>query len=250
MEWLGYTQPIFSFLDASYYLNFASAATYQLVFIVSIAYMNLYWITILSFFLTGRKYSTLGLNLKKFVFIVNRNLLILPFFNLILNMYNCNANIMLRRCLANYNVPLQAIAIVSFALFALLTLAQTFFNFDFIAHKKEFRRIKKSSFLPVGIVVFLLLNEALSYFMADVTQLIILDISSVLLLVILWVKDEQVMERMKLIELSFLGTNLLALLMVNIVYFTNQDLSLLLFFFLSTFLIAGTMQVKTYSLKF
>lgn len=55
---------------------------------------------------------------------------------------------------------------------------------------------------------------------------------------------------MKLIELSFIGTNLLALLMVNIVYFTNQDLSLLLFFFLSFFLIAGIMQIKTYSLKF
>jgi peptidoglycan/LPS O-acetylase OafA/YrhL len=38
--------------------------------------------------------------------------------------------------------------------------------------------------------------------------------------------------------------------MVNIIYFTNQDLSLLLFFFLSGFLIAGLMQVKTYSLKF
>lgn len=50
--------------------------------------------------------------------------------------------------------------------------------------------------------------------------------------------------------MSFLGTNLLALLMVNIIYFTNQDLSLLLFFFLSGFLIAGLMQVKTYSLKF
>lgn len=151
--------------------------------------MNLFWITILSFFLTGRKYSTLGLNLKKFVFIINRNLLILPFFNLILNMYNCNSIVLLRQCLANYNVLLQAISIISFTLFALLTLAQNFFNFDFIANKKEFRRIKKSSFMPVAIIAFLILNESLSYFMADVTQLIILDISSVLLVVLFWVKD-------------------------------------------------------------
>lgn len=74
-------------------------------------------------------------------------------------------------------------------MFALLTLAQNFFNFDFIANKKEFRRIKKSSFMPVAIIAFLILNESLSYFMADVTQLIILDISSVLLVVLFWVKD-------------------------------------------------------------
>jgi hypothetical protein len=102
----------------------------------------------------------------------------------------------------------------------------------------------------VSIIVHLLLNEALSYFLIDVTQLIILDISSLLLLVLFWIKDEQVTERMKLIELSFLGTNLLSLLMVNIIYFTNQELSLLLFFFLAAFLVTGLMQVKTYSLKF
>jgi hypothetical protein len=84
MDWLGYTQPIFSFLDASYYLNFASSSTYQLVFILSIVYMNLYWIVLLSFFLVGKKYSTLGQNLKKSAFIISRNLLLLPFFNLIL----------------------------------------------------------------------------------------------------------------------------------------------------------------------
>jgi ABC-type multidrug transport system fused ATPase/permease subunit len=102
----------------------------------------------------------------------------------------------------------------------------------------------------VAIISYLILNEALAYFLIDITQLVILDLSSALLLVLFWLKDEQVTEKMKLIELSFLGTNLLALLMVNIIYFTNQDLSLLLFFFLATFLIAGLMQVKTYSLKF
>jgi hypothetical protein len=84
MEWVGYQQPIFSFLDASYYLNFSSSNTYQLVFLLSIAYMNLYWMVLLFFFMAGRKLGSIGLNIKKFVFIVNRNLLLLPFFNLIL----------------------------------------------------------------------------------------------------------------------------------------------------------------------
>jgi len=38
--------------------------------------------------------------------------------------------------------------------------------------------------------------------------------------------------------------------MVNIIFFTNQSLSLLLFFFLAVFLVAGLMQLRTYSLKF
>jgi hypothetical protein len=44
--------------------------------------------------------------------------------------------------------------------------------------------------------------------------------------------------------------NLLAVFMLDILYFTNQEMSLLLFFFLSTFLVIGLMQLKTYSMKF
>jgi hypothetical protein len=84
MDWLGYSQPIFSFTDLSYYLNFTNSNTSQLIFMLSIAYMNLYWMVLLFFFLVDRKLGNLGLNIKKFVFIVNRNLLILPFFNIIL----------------------------------------------------------------------------------------------------------------------------------------------------------------------
>lgn len=95
-----------------------------------------------------------------------------------------------------------------------------------------------------------MVNEATSAFLEDVAQLVVLDISSLLLLVLFLVKDEQINERMKLIELSFLGVNKLALVMVNIVFFTTQNLSLLLFFFLACFLVAGIMQLRTYSLKF
>jgi hypothetical protein len=114
-------------------------------------------------------------------------------------MYNCNDPLPFRQCFASYNVYLQTIAILSFSLFAGLVLCQTFFNFDFLPHKKEFRRIKKSSFVPAAISGYLIINEALAYFLGDMTQLAILDMSSVLLVVLFWFKDEQITEKMKLI---------------------------------------------------
>jgi len=51
---------------------------------LSLVYMNLYWIVLVFFFTIGKELSNIGLNIKKFAFIVNRNLLLLPFFNLIL----------------------------------------------------------------------------------------------------------------------------------------------------------------------
>ncbi len=104
-------------------------------------------------------------------------------------MYNCSNVVAFRQCHAHYNLYIQAIAIISFALFAALVLAQTFFNFDFLPHKKEFRRIKKSSFVPLAISTYLIVNEALSYFLIDMTQLVILDLTSILLIVLFWVKD-------------------------------------------------------------
>jgi hypothetical protein len=54
----------------------------------------------------------------------------------------------------------------------------------------------------------------------------------------------------KLIELSFLGVFGLSILMLNILHFTTQNLSVQLFFVLSLLLAAGVMQVETYSLQF
>jgi hypothetical protein len=53
--------------------------------------------------------------------------------------------------------------------------------------------------MPLAITSYLLLNEALAYFLIDVTQIVVLDLTSALLLVLFWIKDEQVTEKMKLI---------------------------------------------------
>ncbi len=43
---------------------------------------------------------------------------------------------------------------------------------------------------------------------------------------------------------------MLAILMLNIIYFTDQHLSLVLFFLLSAILVLGISHLKLYSLKF
>jgi hypothetical protein len=46
--------------------------------------------------------------------------------------------------------------------------------------------------MPVAILAYIILNESLNYFLTDITQLMILDISSILLLILLWIKDEHI----------------------------------------------------------
>lgn len=55
---------------------------------------------------------------------------------MLFSMYNCGSVVPFRQCYANYNVFIKTIAILSFVLFGSLVLAQSFFNFDFIKHKK------------------------------------------------------------------------------------------------------------------
>jgi hypothetical protein len=110
--------------------------------------------------------------------------------------------------------------------------------------------LKKSNFTTPILLTFLLLNECIHYYFTDIIALIVLDLSSILLLIIIVIKEESQIERVKLTEYSFLSLNKLALVMVNIIYFTSQELSLLLYFILAIFLLAATQQLKTYSLKF
>jgi len=55
MEWLGYNQPIFSFLDASYYLIFVDSKTSDIITVVCILFMNIYWVVPFVRFITGVK---------------------------------------------------------------------------------------------------------------------------------------------------------------------------------------------------
>lgn len=92
--------------------------------------------------------------------------------------------------------------------------------------------------------------EIVSFLSNSLTQLIILALGNLLMLIVFLLKDEHLSDRIKLLELSLIAVNHLALIMVAIIYFTNQQLTLLLFFMLAVFLTAGIMRLKTYSLKF
>jgi hypothetical protein len=102
----------------------------------------------------------------------------------------------------------------------------------------------------LGLLVFVLLNEAIAFFLADTVQLIVLSVLSVLLTLLVVFKDEQMNERARQIELSFHTVNLLALVLVNVASFTSQSISLLSFFFLAAFAVVAVLQIRMRSLRF
>jgi hypothetical protein len=55
IEWLGYNQPIFSFLDISYYLKFVDLHTAEIITVGAILFMNIYWVVPFIRFLAGVK---------------------------------------------------------------------------------------------------------------------------------------------------------------------------------------------------
>lgn len=82
--WLGDPQPIFSYLDLSYYLRFASQNACSITVIVSLIYMNLYWLVHVVIFFADKKLSNIALNVKKLIFIITKNLFFLPLLNIVL----------------------------------------------------------------------------------------------------------------------------------------------------------------------
>lgn len=135
LDWLGYSQPIFSFLDASYYLNLAPAA-FPPALIASLVFINLYWLLQFSAFLSGKQLSNTIANIRKFVFIFARNVLFLPLFNVVLGVFGCQTMDPFRQCFGNYGLQMQIITLVSFVIFALFLAAQTYFNFEFLPSRK------------------------------------------------------------------------------------------------------------------
>ena len=90
LNWLGYNQAFFSYLDLSYYLNLASANTYNLTLIVCLVFMNLYWIVQVFVFMLGKTYSNTLSNVRKFIFIFTKNILLLPLLNVVIEYISLN----------------------------------------------------------------------------------------------------------------------------------------------------------------
>ena len=84
VAWVGYELPIFSYLDLSYYVNLTTSEGYTIILVISIIYMALFCLVQVIIYLLGVSYSTLAANIRKIIFIVTKNVLFLPFLNIIL----------------------------------------------------------------------------------------------------------------------------------------------------------------------
>jgi hypothetical protein len=62
-----------------------------------------------------------------------------------------------------------------------------------------YKRIKNSSFISVGLIIYVAVNEFTFYYLDDMVKLIIMDISMVILLAVFFLKDEHYQEWTKLL---------------------------------------------------
>ena len=82
--WFAAPQPFFLFLDLSYYFNFVSPAVFFDYLIVFLVAMNLYWMLPFLMQLYGIEKSNTMANFTKGLFLVMKNVLLVPAFNILL----------------------------------------------------------------------------------------------------------------------------------------------------------------------
>ena len=84
IDWLGYYCPIFSYFDLSFYLGFVGDTFQQVALVLALLFATLYWAVPLSLYLAKHSISNTGMNFRRIVFLVTRNLLYLPILNVVL----------------------------------------------------------------------------------------------------------------------------------------------------------------------
>jgi hypothetical protein len=82
--WFGNNQPVFLYLDLSYYFNYVSANAYFGSLVAIIAIINLYWIAPLFLHLNQIERTNPVNNLLKMVFHLFKSVLVLPLINSLL----------------------------------------------------------------------------------------------------------------------------------------------------------------------
>ena len=84
LEWIGETQPIFSYMNLGYALNSASDEVYKHTIIGTILFMNAYWISQVILFGCGFQWGRVGGNIRKLTFLIIKNVFFLPLVNTVL----------------------------------------------------------------------------------------------------------------------------------------------------------------------
>lgn len=123
-------------------------------------------------------------------------------------------------------------------------------DFEFIRREKVKTRIKRSGVSNAVVTVYAIINEINAYFLDGGAQLAVLNLTTLGLLIILVLLKDEVSEKIKLMQYSFVATQLLAVLFLNLYYIVTPPLPAFLFPLLAPFLFLAVMQLKTTSLRF
>ena len=81
------------------------------------------------------------------------------------SLFNCENSSFHRPCLVEKSSILIGLSITTFIIFTILIVGQSFLRFEFIEDQKVFKRIKSSSFISVGLIFYVGLNEITFYFL-------------------------------------------------------------------------------------
>ena len=89
-KWIGREQPIFSYLDISFYSISMSQNIKEIILYLTLTYITLYWLVQLIVFLYINELPNLAQNIKKGVFMVTKYIFFVPFFGTILRYSSFN----------------------------------------------------------------------------------------------------------------------------------------------------------------
>lgn len=99
-------------------------------------------------------------------------------------------------------------------------------------------------------MLYALVNELSSYLLIDGPRLAILNITTIAFLFLLIFTNDEVSEKIKLMQVAFLAVQLLAALFVDIAQVGSPGLPPFLLAVVGPTLFAGVMRVKTTNLRF
>ena len=88
--WIDKEQPILSYLDPSFSLKLFTPNIREIFLYFTLSYITLYWMLPLMMFLNDVKRSNLALNANRMIFLITKNVLLLPMLQIVLSLFVIN----------------------------------------------------------------------------------------------------------------------------------------------------------------
>jgi hypothetical protein len=127
----------------------------------------------------------------------------------------CDETSVFSLCVPNISIINRGLFIISFLVLLGLLGCQSYFNFEFLPKNKSYVRLKKSSHTPLTFYLYFILAELIVIVLQDLAELAALNGMTILLIVFVIWKDEQVEEKAKLIEFACLAVVMSGFLIVD-----------------------------------